>query len=122
MRQLQSCLVVVREQFKRDQRIARLSFVPPSVGDFLVRNHFGDFAKMVILHAFVLDDEFKFKPDLGFEFLQIEIPAPHFFDIGNRFPNPRDGRVESSLNNKRFRQIIFCSQFSRLLLKPRTRS
>src|ERR1700682_826213 len=55
---------------------------------------------MVILHAFVLDDEFKFKTHLRLEFLQVEIPAPHILHIGERLPNPRDRRVEGSFDDQ----------------------
>src|SRR5438552_14772308 len=72
VRQLQMRLVAFREQLNRHQRIARVPFIPPGVSDLLLRNHLGDFTKMVISHAFVLDDEFKFKTDRGSEFLQVE--------------------------------------------------
>src|SRR5438045_9584411 len=72
---------------------------------------------MVILHAFVLDGELKFKSHLEFEFLQVEIPAPHFLHIGERLPNPRNRRSESSFDDNRFRQILFCGHnFLRLII------
>src|SRR6266496_5637546 len=61
MRQFQPRFVAVSEQFKRDQRIALVSFIPPGVSNFLLRNHLGHPAKMVIRHAFMLDDEFKLR-------------------------------------------------------------
>ena len=64
---------------------------------------------MMIVHAFMLNSEFKFKTYLGLEFLQVEIPAPHILRISERFPNPRDRRVESSFDDNRFRQMVFRS-------------
>src|SRR5437867_6038810 len=77
---------------------------------------------MVIRHAFVLDDEFKFKTHFGIEFLQVEIPLPHLFDIGERRPNPPDRGVERALDNNCFRQLILRSHFSPFLFRQDTRS
>src|SRR6476469_9339401 len=82
MRELQSRLITLGEYFKRDERISRLAFVSPGVSDFLLRNHFGDFAKVVISVPFVLNHEIKFEADLRLEFLQGEIPFPHLINIG----------------------------------------
>src|SRR6266404_7288238 len=84
-----------------------MSFVPPGISDLLLRRDLGNLAKMVILHAFVLDDELKLETHLGLEFLQVEIPAPHFLDIGERLPNPPHGSVEGALDHNRFCQISF---------------
>src|SRR5947207_15679436 len=64
---------------------------------------------MMILQAFVLDGEFKFKANVGLEFLQVEIPATHFLHISERIPNPSNRRVESSFDDNRLCQILFCS-------------
>jgi hypothetical protein len=68
VRQFQFRFVALGKQFKRDQRIAFVSLIPPGVGDFLLRNHLGDFAAMVMHVAFVLDDELKFAAGLRLEF------------------------------------------------------
>ncbi len=84
------------------------------VQPFLLRNHLSDLTKMVIFHAFMLDGEFKFKTNLWLKFLEVEIPAPHFLDIGERLPNPRDRRVETSLDNNCLCQLILNSHISSL--------
>src|SRR5438552_11497388 len=72
---------------------------------------------MGILKTFMLDGEFKFKTHLGLEFLQIKIPALHLVLVGKGLPNPRDRRVESSFDDDRFRQILFCGHnFLRLII------
>ena len=75
-----------------------------------------DLAKVVIPRAFVFDGEFKFKSHLRLEFLQIEIPDTHFICIGERLPNPRYRRVESSFNYDRFGQISLCCSHIFVLL------
>src|SRR5205807_7417350 len=97
------------EQFKSDERIPRFTLVAPSVTNFLLWNDFRDPTEMVVSVAFVLDHKSKFKTDLRFEFLQLEIPLPHFFHIGERLPNSRDRHIESPFDDDRARHIILRS-------------
>ena len=60
---------------------------------------------MMVSVAFVLDDELEFETDFRFEFLQIEIPLPHFVRVGECSPNSRDGRVKASFHNNCTRNI-----------------
>ena len=62
---------------------------------------------MGILKTFMLNGEFKFKTDCRLEFLQIKIPTLHLVLVGKGLPNPSDWRVESSLDDNRFCQMIF---------------
>src|SRR5207253_7384664 len=71
--QFQPRFVAIGQQFEGDQGIALVSLIPPGVGEFLLRNHLGDPAKMGILKTFMLDGKFKLKTDLWLEFLQVEI-------------------------------------------------
>src|SRR4029453_8041267 len=68
--ELQSRLVALGEQFKRDERISRFAFVSPGISDLLLWNHLGDFAKVMITFAFVFDPKFESKPDVRFDFLR----------------------------------------------------
>ena len=74
-----------------------------------MRNYFGDFAKVMVVDAFVLDAELKFKSRLGSEFLQVEIPDSHFVRVRQRLPHSRRRRIEGAFEHNRLRQFILCS-------------
>ena len=47
----------------------------------------------------LIDHELELESGFGSEFFQIKIPLPHLIDIGQRFPNFRDRRVQRSFDN-----------------------